>query len=164
MLRADDVDNIYFQISAPNGDHVDGDRELPRPLDPAGLHGMLLFFATPALAAIQEAAKSSVPTLGYGVSQSSGIPMPGREILYGVWLVPAVLGALVIRKPGAALFTETVAALVSVALGTGSPVAAGVIEGWDVQLPRFMKVMPHDYKRALAELAPPPDTADKAPA
>ena len=33
--------------------------------------------------------------------------------------MPAVLGALVIRKPGAALFTETVAALVSVALGTG---------------------------------------------
>ena len=45
---------------------------------------------------------------------------------------------------------------------TGSPVAAGVIEGWDVQLPRFVKVMPHDYKRALTELAA--GTADKAPA
>ena len=42
--------------------------------------------------------------------------------------------------------------------------AAGVLEGWDAQLPRFMKVMPHDYKRALAELAPPPDAAEKAPA
>jgi energy-coupling factor transport system substrate-specific component len=46
------------------------------------------------------------------------IPLPGRAAIYGVWLVPAVLGALVIRKPGAAFFTETVAALVSVALGT----------------------------------------------
>ncbi|HEX8629546.1 MAG TPA: ECF transporter S component [Catenuloplanes sp.] len=49
---------------------------------------------------------------------AEAIPLPGRAVLYGVWLVPAVLGALVIRKPGAALFTLTVAALVSVALGT----------------------------------------------
>lgn len=49
---------------------------------------------------------------------ADAIPLPGRAILYGVWLVPAVLGALVIRKPGAAFFTLTVAALVSVALGT----------------------------------------------
>ncbi len=44
---------------------------------------------------------------------------------------------------------------------TGSPVAARVIEGWDFQLPRFVKVMPHDYKRALTELAPG-TAADKA--
>ncbi|ASW57907.1 hypothetical protein CIK06_21930 [Plantactinospora sp. KBS50] len=49
---------------------------------------------------------------------ADAIPLPGRALLYGVWLVPAVLGALVIRKPGAAFFTLTVAALVSVALGT----------------------------------------------
>ena len=49
---------------------------------------------------------------------ADAIPLPGRAVLYGVWLVPAVLGALVIRKPGAAFFTETVAALVSVALGS----------------------------------------------
>src|SRR5262249_22327374 len=36
---------------------------------------------------------------------------------------------------------------------TGSPVAARVLAGWDELLPRFVKVMPHDYKRALAELA-----------
>lgn len=41
-----------------------------------------------------------------------------RALMYGVWLVPAVLGALVIRKPGAAFYTETVASLVSVAIGT----------------------------------------------
>ena len=33
ILRADDVDNIYFQISGPGGEHVDGDRELPQPFD-----------------------------------------------------------------------------------------------------------------------------------
>ena len=36
---------------------------------------------------------------------------------------------------------------------TGSPVAARVLESWADVLPRFVKVMPHDYKRALAELA-----------
>ena len=49
---------------------------------------------------------------------ADAIPLPGRAVLYGVWLVPAVLGALIIRKPGAALFTLTFAALVSVALGS----------------------------------------------
>jgi energy-coupling factor transport system substrate-specific component len=49
---------------------------------------------------------------------ADAIPLPGRAFMYGVWLVPAVLGGLIIRKPGAAFFTETVAALVSVALGS----------------------------------------------
>ncbi len=31
ILRADDIDNIYYQISSPAGGHVDGDRDLPHP-------------------------------------------------------------------------------------------------------------------------------------
>src|SRR5476651_2336260 len=31
ILRADDVDNIYFQILGPRGDYIDGDRDLPQP-------------------------------------------------------------------------------------------------------------------------------------
>ena len=38
-------------------------------------------------------------------------------------------------------------------LRTLSPVAARILEDWDGWLPRFVKVMPHDYKRALGELA-----------
>jgi len=34
---------------------------------------------------------------------------------------------------------------------TESPVAARILANWDRFLPRFAKVMPHDYKRALAE-------------
>jgi energy-coupling factor transport system substrate-specific component len=48
---------------------------------------------------------------------ADAIPLPGRAVLYGVWLVPAVLGALIVRKPGAALYTLTLASLVSVAIG-----------------------------------------------
>ncbi|WP_250009611.1 ECF transporter S component [Actinoplanes sp. M2I2] len=48
---------------------------------------------------------------------ADAIPLPGRAVLYGVWLVPAVLGALIIRKPGAAFYTLSLASLVSVAIG-----------------------------------------------
>jgi glutamate synthase domain-containing protein 3 len=35
---------------------------------------------------------------------------------------------------------------------TGSQVAARVLANWEASLAQFVKVMPHDYKRALAEL------------
>jgi len=43
---------------------------------------------------------------------------PAKDILYGVWLVPAVLAPFIIRKPGAALFAEMVAAGVSALIGS----------------------------------------------
>lgn len=39
-------------------------------------------------------------------------------LLYGVWLVPAVLAPLIVRKPGAAVFAEMVAAGVSALMGS----------------------------------------------
>ncbi len=36
---------------------------------------------------------------------------------------------------------------------TGSAVAARLLAGWEAARERFVKVMPHDYRRALAELA-----------
>jgi energy-coupling factor transport system substrate-specific component len=47
----------------------------------------------------------------------NGYP-PLRALLNGVWLIPAVLGPLVIRKPGAGVFTETVAAALSAITGS----------------------------------------------
>jgi energy-coupling factor transport system substrate-specific component len=45
--------------------------------------------------------------------------LPGAQaLLYGVWLFAGVLGGLIIRKPGAALFVEAVAAAVSMVLGS----------------------------------------------
>lgn len=46
---------------------------------------------------------------------------PGQAFMYGMWLLPGVLGGLVIRKPGAAVFTELVAATVSVFFGAPQP-------------------------------------------
>ena len=36
---------------------------------------------------------------------------------------------------------------------TGSDVAKEILENWDATLPKFVKVMPHDYKRALERIA-----------
>ena len=35
---------------------------------------------------------------------------------------------------------------------TDSPVASRILTNWAEYLPQFVKVMPHDYKRALAEM------------
>jgi len=42
---------------------------------------------------------------------------PLQGFMYGVWLVPGVLGALIVRKPGAALYASLVASIVSALLG-----------------------------------------------
>jgi energy-coupling factor transport system substrate-specific component len=42
---------------------------------------------------------------------------PVRGIIYGTWMLPAVLVPLIIRRPGAALLAETVAAAAEVLFG-----------------------------------------------
>ncbi|GER22372.1 ABC transporter permease [Zafaria cholistanensis] len=62
---------------------------------------------------------------------------PASSIVTGMWLFPAVLGALIIRKPGAALFCELVAAVVSAFLGSQfglTVLASGLIQGLGAEL------------------------------
>ena len=57
---------------------------------------------------------------------------PAQGFMYGVWLAPGVLGGLLIRKRGAAIYTELVAAIVSALLGVAwglNVIAYGLIEG-----------------------------------
>jgi len=57
---------------------------------------------------------------------------PASAILVGVWLLPGVLGGLVLRRPGAAVFVETVAAVVSALIGNQwgiSTVYYGLLQG-----------------------------------
>jgi energy-coupling factor transport system substrate-specific component len=57
---------------------------------------------------------------------------PAEYVISGVWLIPAVLAALVVRKPGAALFAELVAASVSTILGSQwglDTLLSGAIQG-----------------------------------
>jgi energy-coupling factor transport system permease protein len=46
-----------------------------------------------------------------------GMVPPVSAIVVGVWLFPAVLGALIVRRPGAAVYTELVAAVLSALVG-----------------------------------------------
>lgn len=43
---------------------------------------------------------------------------PAQAFMYGVWLIPAVLAPLVVRKPGAGLFAELIAAVLSALMGS----------------------------------------------
>lgn len=57
---------------------------------------------------------------------------PAQAILYGVWLMPAVLVALIVRRPGAAFFGGFVAAAVSVILGSpygADALLSGALQG-----------------------------------
>lgn len=65
----------------------------------------------------------------------SGSPL--GPLLAGIWLMPAVVGALVIRKPGAAFYTEVVAATVSMLFGSVwglSVFMSGVWQGLGAEL------------------------------
>lgn len=33
ILRADDIDNVYFQVTGPRGEYIDGDHDVPLPAD-----------------------------------------------------------------------------------------------------------------------------------
>jgi len=63
---------------------------------------------------------------------------PLQNLLYGPWLIPAVLGPLVVRRPGAGVFAEVVAASVSALLGSQWGVIVllyGVAQGLAGEIP-----------------------------
>lgn len=64
--------------------------------------------------------------------------LPGLAgILNGPWLIAGVLGALIIRKPGAALFTELLAATVSALIGSQwgfGTLISGLIQGLGAEI------------------------------
>jgi energy-coupling factor transport system substrate-specific component len=43
---------------------------------------------------------------------------PAQAFMYGVWLLPAVVAPLIVRKPGAGFFAELVAAILSALMGS----------------------------------------------
>jgi len=72
-----------------------------------------------------------------GVSVASAAFPPAGELALGVWLIPAVVGALVIRRPGAAVLTELVAANVELLLGNQWGVGvllSGFLQGVGVEI------------------------------
>jgi energy-coupling factor transport system substrate-specific component len=63
---------------------------------------------------------------------------PLQNVLYGPWLLPAVLAPLIVRRPGSGIFAEVVAASVSALLGSyWGPLVIlyGVVQGAAGELP-----------------------------
>lgn len=78
----------------------------------------VIFWAWNAVWAATEPAFAALPAMQYLIS--------------GVWLIPAVLGGLIIRKPGAALFCELLAATVSALIGSQwglDTLVSGAVQG-----------------------------------
>lgn len=82
--------------------------------------------------------------------------LPGMQaLLYGVWLIAGVLGALIIRKPGAAVFTEIVAASVSALLGASWGILtleSGLVQGFGAELV-FLLLLYRNWSIVSAVLA-----------
>ena len=76
--------------------------------------------------------------LASGVFTPLGAALPGLQALnYGPWLLAGPLAALIIRKPGAAVFGELVAAAVSMLLGAQwglQTLESGLVQGLAVEL------------------------------
>lgn len=75
---------------------------------------------------------------GYGLISAFTVAFPPVGALYGGgWLIAGVLGGLVIRKPGAALYCELIAASVEGLLGTHfgfTVILSGVVQGLGAEL------------------------------
>lgn len=80
---------------------------------------------------------------------------PAQAVLYGVWLIPAVLAGLIIRKPGAALYCETVAAIISALLGSqwaSIVILQGLMQGIGAEL-AFAAFRYRSFRLPVAVLA-----------
>jgi energy-coupling factor transport system permease protein len=80
---------------------------------------------------------------------------PAQTLLYGIWLMPAVLAGLIIRKPGASLYTETLAALISALLGDqwgATVIPQGLVQGLGAEL-AFVALRYRSFRLPAALLA-----------
>jgi energy-coupling factor transport system substrate-specific component len=86
---------------------------------------------------------------------ASFLSSPGEYAISGVWLLPAVVAPLVVRKPGAAIFAEMVAAIVSVLLGNQwglDVLLSGFVQGAGAEL-LFAFVLYRNFSPLVAALA-----------
>lgn len=77
-------------------------------------------------------------TVGYAWFISMDALTPGLGgLAVGIWLIGGVIGGLVIRKPGAALLVEVIAAIVSMLIGNVwgvSTLLSGIVQGLGAEL------------------------------
>lgn len=103
---------------------------------------MTRFRTVDLLVTVLIGAAFGVAFLGYGQLYTLIGPLtaafkPAEGLLAGLWFLPAMLAALIVRKPGAALLAELVAAVLSMLLGSqwgwGTAIS-GLMQGGGVEL------------------------------
>ena len=103
---------------------------------------MIRFRTVDLLVTVLIGAAFGVAFLGYGQLYTLIGPLtaafkPAEGLLAGIWFLPAVLAALIVRKPGAALLAEMIAAVLSMLLGSqwgwGTAIS-GRMQGGGVEL------------------------------
>lgn len=103
---------------------------------------MIRFRTVDLLVTVLIGAAFGVAFLGYGQLYTLIGPLtaafkPAEGLLAGIWFLPAILAALIVRKPGAALLAEMVAAVLSMLLGSpwgwGTAIS-GLMQGGGVEL------------------------------
>ncbi|MGO1683663.1 MAG: ECF transporter S component [Brachybacterium sp.] len=103
---------------------------------------MTRFRTVDLLVTVTIGAAFGVAFLGYGQLYTLIGPLtaafkPAEGLLAGIWFLPAVLAALIVRKPGAALLAEMIAAVLSMLLGSqwgwGTAIS-GLMQGGGVEL------------------------------
>lgn len=78
--------------------------------------------------------------LGLGLQTAltpAGLAPFGFEVIYGVWFMAATIAAYIIRKPGAALITEVMAAVIELLMGNAGGATlliTGFIQGLGCEL------------------------------
>jgi len=66
-----------------------------------------------------------------------GLGAFGYEFIYGIWFIVSIITAYIIRKPGAAFISESIAGLVQVLIGSPagpSLIIAGMIQGLGAEI------------------------------
>lgn len=103
---------------------------------------MTRFRTIDLLVTVAIGAAFGVAFLGYGAFYSLIGPLtaafkPAEGLLAGIWFLPAILAALIVRKPGAALLAELIAASLETLLGGQwgwGTVVSGLLQGGGVEL------------------------------
>ncbi|MFC7373770.1 ECF transporter S component [Brachybacterium sp. GCM10030267] len=103
---------------------------------------MTRFRTIDLLVTVMIGAAFGVAFLGYGQLYTLISPLtmafrPAEGLLVGIWFLPAVLAALIVRKPGAALLAEMIAACLEMLLGGQwgwGTVVSGLLQGGGVEL------------------------------
>ncbi|MGM8215512.1 ECF transporter S component [Bacillaceae bacterium W0354] len=91
----------------------------------------------------------------YGALTPFGLGPLSYEIIFGIWFIVSVVAAYIIRKPGVAFASETIAAITEVLIGsTAGPtlILSGMVQGLGAEL-AFALTRWQDYRLRILILS-----------